>query len=430
MRLIFTSFVFFTFLLNLKGQIHFEDPYIYATGRYIFSLGGRNNSIFEENTSSPIYTPPYKKIFYHSWANSSWQPSGQTILNYLNDNCAQLKSVNFFIGNRESIRDSFVIVNGVRKEYKLYQINTMSELIEKKHEKYFYNNHLKLDSVFLIGGSFDKIVYSYIYNSRNRQIATTITGVSTTERTVLARNICQYDDNGELSYFKEEDYTDNRWKSNQEWFLKWSSGKLLSFKNIDYFNNPIDTQRLTFNYIGTTNIIQNIVYEIYKASTNTWDAQKRYVNVSQNAKGYPTQIDYQSSPNNGVNWGTYERYIFKYYPNDTLLYERTNINLIPTIPVNRDRETFEYCGIAPIVSLNDIENLDFSIYPNPTDKVLNIQLSQNTEGGAVEIYNTLGILVCKSNQSAIDISNLKEGIYFAQVKQNLKVGIKRFLILR
>lgn len=430
MRLIFTTLVFFIYLLNSKAQIRFEDPYMYATGRYIFHLGGRNNLIFEQNTASPIYIAPHKKISYQSWANNIWQPSDQTILNYLNDNCALLKSVNYFLGSKESIRDSFLIVNGKRKEYMLYQINTMGELIERMHQRYFYNTHSKLDSAFVLGDSLVKIVYSYIYDSQNRQISLTTTGVSATERTIFVRNICQYDDNGEISYFKEEDYIDNRWKNSQEWFLKWSSGKLLTFKNIDYFNNPIDTQRLTFNYIGASNIIQNIVYEIHQASTNTWNAQKRYLNVSQNAKGYPTQIDYQSSPNNGVDWGTYERYTFKYYPNDTLLFQRINISLIPTIPINRFRETFEYCGIAPITSVNDIENIDFSIYPNPTNQVLNIQLTQNTEEVVVEIFNTMGILVSKSNQLEIDISNLNEGIYFAQVKQKYKVGIKRFLILR
>ena len=39
MRLIFTHFIFLTCLLTAKAQIRFEDSYLYATGRYVFSLG-------------------------------------------------------------------------------------------------------------------------------------------------------------------------------------------------------------------------------------------------------------------------------------------------------------------------------------------------------------------------------------------------------
>jgi Secretion system C-terminal sorting domain len=431
MRLIFTHFLFLTCLLTAKAQIRFEDSYLYATGRYVFSLSGRNNSLFQQNSSSPVYTPPYKKIAYQNWANDGWRTNAQNRYNFLNDNCSQLQSVNYMLANRESIRDSLVIANGVRTDYMLYEVNTSGELIERSHEKYFYNNRAKLDSIYILDNSPNKTVVTYVYDSQYRQTASETIGVSATTRTINGRSTCEYDENGELAYFKEEYYIDSRWRNNQEWFIKWSSGKLLTFKMLDYYNTSTDTQRLTFNYLGTTNTIKDIVDEKYQPLTQRWDAQRRYVNVSQNIKGYPTQIDYQSSPNNGLDWGTFNRLLFKYYPNDTLLLERTTINMIPNPPVNLEKEIYEYCGVALLSPVHEMENLDFTVFPNPTNQVLNIRISPYTEGGvSVEIFNALGSVVLKTNDLEVDISEWPAGLYFVQVKHQKKAGLLRFSVTK
>jgi hypothetical protein len=313
----------------------------------------------------------------------------------------------------------------------LYEVNTSGELIERSHEKYFYNNRAKLDSIYIWGNSPNKTVVKYVYDNQNRQIASETIDVSATTRTINGRSICEYDENGELAYFKEEDFIDSRWRNNQEWFIKWSSGKLLTFKMLDYYNTPTDTQRLTFNYLGTTSTIKDIVDEKYQLLTKTWDAQRRYVNVSQNIKGYPMQVDYQSSPNNGLNWGAYNRLLFKYYPNDILFLERTTINMIPNPPVNREKEIYEYCGVALLSPVQKVEKLDFNVFPNPSNQVLNIHISPYTEGGvSVEIFNALGNVILKTNDLNIDISELPMGLYFVQVKYQNRVGLRRFSVIK
>lgn len=59
------------------------------------------------------------------------------------------------------------------------------------------------------------------------------------------------------------------------------------------------------------------------------------------------------------------------------------------------------------------------IYPNPTDGLLNIEVSQVNESTSIEVYNSLGQLVNKldliSSLNTIDLKQLHSGIYFVKV---------------
>lgn len=78
------------------------------------------------------------------------------------------------------------------------------------------------------------------------------------------------------------------------------------------------------------------------------------------------------------------------------------------------------------LSLNDYELQDISIYPNPVQNILNIQLEESIE--KVEFYSFLGRIVLESNRSEINISSLSSGIYLLKVyTENGKVGVKRFV---
>ena len=81
-----------------------------------------------------------------------------------------------------------------------------------------------------------------------------------------------------------------------------------------------------------------------------------------------------------------------------------------------------YCKIDTVleslVSVNEILNkfVEPKIYPNPTTGILNIEVEN---GSRIKVINVLGELVkeeeLKSIKESIDISNLKNGIYFLQV---------------
>lgn len=83
------------------------------------------------------------------------------------------------------------------------------------------------------------------------------------------------------------------------------------------------------------------------------------------------------------------------------------------------------------VGLNKLKKLDFSTFPNPTAKTINIQGVE----GALEysLINTIGQNILSGNliNKQIDCSILKNGIYLLRlVDENQNVGIKRIFISR
>ncbi len=88
------------------------------------------------------------------------------------------------------------------------------------------------------------------------------------------------------------------------------------------------------------------------------------------------------------------------------------------------------------IGLNElkIKNEEFKIYPNPTSEILSIKLEMwnSNENYTIEITNTLGQIVQTSNiqhqTTALNISNLQNGIYFLQVFNNEKlIGTAKIL---
>lgn len=77
------------------------------------------------------------------------------------------------------------------------------------------------------------------------------------------------------------------------------------------------------------------------------------------------------------------------------------------------------------------ESFDFTLYPNPAQNELFIQLSVFNKNTEIFIYNTLGekIWTKTLNQpnEKIDISHWAKGIYFVQVKNKEKVLSKKWL---
>lgn len=64
---------------------------------------------------------------------------------------------------------------------------------------------------------------------------------------------------------------------------------------------------------------------------------------------------------------------------------------------------------------NDFETTDFSIYPNPSNDLINIQVNRGQYHGC-ELYNLQGKLILESNETTLDISNNPDGIYFIKIK--------------
>ena len=81
-------------------------------------------------------------------------------------------------------------------------------------------------------------------------------------------------------------------------------------------------------------------------------------------------------------------------------------------------------------SIADFNSLNVRVYPNPSKKYINIELTNNLLIKKIEVYNHLGkiILSLKNSNKPIDISYLPNGIYYIKIKDsNNNFLIKSFI---
>ena len=86
------------------------------------------------------------------------------------------------------------------------------------------------------------------------------------------------------------------------------------------------------------------------------------------------------------------------------------------------------------LNVNEIpKSIDFTIYPNPTNEIVNIQLSGNlVESPKIKIYDIIGKLVYEKNNFdnfasqnlSFRVDNLTTGIYLISVQTNDKTTTK------
>ena len=83
-------------------------------------------------------------------------------------------------------------------------------------------------------------------------------------------------------------------------------------------------------------------------------------------------------------------------------------------------------GTCPSLGIDDQNQLDISIYPNPViDKLFVQGLSNPTK---ISVYNILGKLVfSKTTSSEINVDNLQSGIYILKIVDNQKEIVRRFI---
>lgn len=90
-----------------------------------------------------------------------------------------------------------------------------------------------------------------------------------------------------------------------------------------------------------------------------------------------------------------------------------------------------------VASIDQKDDITFSVYPNPASELLNIQLNGNSSNASVTITNILGSTVLTkkiktdSNGLSLPLSSFESGLYFVSVKQNNKViATKKVQVVR
>jgi len=88
--------------------------------------------------------------------------------------------------------------------------------------------------------------------------------------------------------------------------------------------------------------------------------------------------------------------------------------------------------VGPVLAVDKAHMLQFTMFPNPSDRQVTLQLPSDTNQAQVSVFDYLGkIHIQKSinvSNNTVDISNLNTGIYFVRIQTNSKTGIKKLVV--
>jgi len=90
-----------------------------------------------------------------------------------------------------------------------------------------------------------------------------------------------------------------------------------------------------------------------------------------------------------------------------------------------DLGAYEF-GASAVAGIATLSKIDFSMYPNPTNGILNIKIDENIK--LVEIFNLQGQKIITSKNKNLNIKQLNTGIYLVKITtdKNL-IGIKKII---
>jgi surface protein len=151
---------------------------------------------------------------------------------------------------------------------------------------------------------------------------------------------------------------------------------------------------------------QNIPVDGHQIDLSIWNYQEL---------DYTLTFSYENQPSN-----------LKVYLHDTYLNTQTELtgndvysftadaNLPGSVAPTRFHLSFE----NQTLSNTDFALSGISLYPNPVQGELNINLPSGTEISTVKVFNTLGQQVQRATRSQVDMSGLTSGVYFVEITTN------------
>lgn len=118
------------------------------------------------------------------------------------------------------------------------------------------------------------------------------------------------------------------------------------------------------------------------------------------------------------------------WSNDPANWDETAANMYGHFYYSFDPQTnfSADCGITSSLDALENPNIPFSIFPNPTNQQLNIEI-ENVEILQIDIIDLSGkrVKTISQNTSTLDVSNLNNGIYFIKIKTDQGILNSRFV---
>ena len=103
---------------------------------------------------------------------------------------------------------------------------------------------------------------------------------------------------------------------------------------------------------------------------------------------------------------------------------QSQLNLVKDSPLSESNKPV--WGTCPTASVDDQNQLDILIYPNPTSDI--VYIDGNYTQLKVVVYDILGKQVMKESiTNSIDISQLEKGVYILQLSDGAKLTTQRII---
>lgn len=234
--------------------------------------------------------------------------------------------------------------------------------------------------------------------------------------------------------FGEMDITDLPFNSSLE-----VRGSLFSYNQSKIF---IDGYRQEICDMGRTNYLNVDIYSKNYPITMRWDSSlflfeecrvwSHFTRDLNNSLGIPIVVDGLHLLNQASQFIIDEDYINYTKPAGMNSY----VHDVEGIGKDTIQSIFFGFGKqAPFnVSVNELDLLPFSLFPNPASNQINIEFPENFSGSSInfQIFDALGRIIREAesfyNNDKIEVGTLKSGIYYLKIFDESKlIGIEKFM---
>jgi hypothetical protein len=287
-----------------------------------------------------------------------------------------------------------------------------------------------LDNAIQVG---DEIIYKLIMNNGQFDIEKTISKTYGNPSAIFT-------DNGNSI----TNYSSTNWNTTTSEYYSASSS--ITDSPFGNYNDNENSNIELNNAIDLSNtIIAQVSFYAKWDLESGWDYVQFEISTDNGTTWVPQCGNYTSDgvPNQGIegepmydgvqnNWVLEEVNLSDYLGEQI----KFRFNLVSDTTQTRDGFYFDDFEIKVIsdstTSVNDNDYLNVSIYPNPTNSLLNIEIPNISKETNINIYSISGQLVKSLNTNVIktklDISSFATGIYFVQLKS--ENAIKSYKIIK
>ncbi len=191
-------------------------------------------------------------------------------------------------------------------------------------------------------------------------------------------------------------------------FTKWTEGG----------NKVSASANFSFKVSKKRTLVANFTLETYKISANVNQANSGTVGGAK-TYNYGETATLKAVPETGFN-----------FINWTEKGNEVSRDVKYTFTVDKDRALVaNFSSTTGIADLNKVDN--YTLYPNPTNKLLNIKLnsfsSKDNQNVSLSLIDLMGkkfdleIINKKTDLMQVDVSNINQGIYFLQIMKNNEI---------